>query len=341
MQLSELCMAIGGELDGADCEVTSVSSLMEARAGDVSFLANLTYTPQVAQTNASAVLVAKDFVADVSCALVRVDNVDAAFTQVVAILGPKPASYEPGIDPTALISPDAQLGEGVTVGPYCVVEAGARIGAGTVLVAQVYVGRDVTVGTACLFHAGVKIREACELGNRVILQCGAVIGSDGFGYASVDGTWQKIPQVGIVVLGDDVEVGANATIDRARFGRTYIAKGVKIDNLVQIAHNVQVGEHTAMAAQTGIAGSTRIGSHVQLGGQSGVSGHLVVPDHTAIGAKTGVVNKVDAPDFLLGMPAVNGKDFMRRQAALAKLPGLIKQVRALERKIEELEQSGS
>jgi UDP-3-O-[3-hydroxymyristoyl] glucosamine N-acyltransferase len=306
----------------------------------VSFLANTKYSDLVSQTHAAAVLVGAYFKGEGSCAFIRTDNVDAAFAKVVSVLGPKPVTYEPGIDPTASVSPEADIGEGVTIGPQCVVEAGASIGAGAVLVAQVYVGRDVVVGEGCFLHAGAKVRESCQLGKRVILQCGAVIGSDGFGYAAVDGTWQKIPQVGIVVLGDDVEVGANATIDRARFGRTFIGNGTKIDNLVQVAHNVQVGEHTAMAAQVGIAGSARIGSHVQLGGQAGVAGHITVADHTVVCAQAGIISAIDKPGFFLGMPGIDGREYMRRQAAAGKVSALMKRIRVLEKALEQLKETG-
>jgi UDP-3-O-[3-hydroxymyristoyl] glucosamine N-acyltransferase len=341
MRLTELCLVLGGVLEGEDCVVSGVGSLLEAQSGDVSFLANPKYASQVQETQASVVLVGEAFEGAAPCALIRVGHVDAAFAEAVAQLGPKPVSYEPGIDATAVIAADAILGEGVCVGPYCVVASGVRIGAGSVLVAQVYVGEDVQMGEGCLLYPGAKVRESCELGNRVILQCGAVVGSDGFGYAPVDGTWQKIPQVGVVVLADDVEIGANATIDRARFGRTYIGTGTKIDNMVQIAHNVQVGEHSAMAAQTAVAGSTRIGNHVQFGGQSGAAGHLEIPDGTIVGAGAGVISTVKKPGYLLGMPAVDGREFMRRQAALGKVSGLIKRVRALERELASLKEAGS
>ena len=247
----------------------------------------------------------------------------------------------PGISPAAWISGDASVDETASIGAGCALAAGVSIGPRSVLHPNVTLYEGVVVGADCVIHAGCVLRERTLLGDRVILQCGAVVGSDGFGYAPVDGTWQKIPQVDVAVLADDVEIGANAAIDRARFGRTYIGTGTKIDNQVQIAHNVQVGEHSAMAAQVAIAGSTCIGNHVQFGGQSGAAGHLSIPDGTVVGGGGGVISTVKEPGYLLGMPAIDGKQFMRRQAALGKVSGLIKRVRALERELEALKEAGS
>ena len=224
------------------------------------------------------------------------------------------------------------------VGPHCVVEPGAAIGDGTVLVAQCYVGHSCEVGQNCLFHPHVTLREYTRVGNRVVLQNGAVIGSDGFGYVKDAGHWRKIPQVGIVVLGDDVEIGANTTIDRARFGETRIGNGTKLDNLIQIAHNVTVGEDTAMAAQVGVSGSSHIGSRVQIGGQVGVAGHIHVGDDSVLMAQSGVSKDIPPASVMFGSPAMPAREAKKLHAHLARLPELKKKIAELEARIKAMEE---
>ena len=334
MKVGELAIELGGVLEGGDeaQSVTGVGSLAEAQPGEISFLSNPRYNRQLAETRALAVLVRRDWSGEHSTALIRVDNPDRAFADAVMLLAPPPRSFEPGVDPTAVIHPSAQLGEDVHIGPHCVVESGAVIGARSVLVAGCYIGERVIIGADCCLQALVSVREHCRLGARVRLHNGVVIGCDGFGYTqAADGSWQKIEQVGTVEIDDDVEIGANTTIDRARFGKTRIGRGVKIDNLVQVAHNVQVGEHSVMAAQVGISGSTRIGRGVQIGGQAGLAGHLTVGDGAVIGAQAGVTKSVEAGMFVSGYPAMEHRQAARLQAHLANVPVLRDRVRALER----------
>jgi UDP-3-O-[3-hydroxymyristoyl] glucosamine N-acyltransferase len=236
-----------------------------------------------------------------------------------------------------VVADDAVLGEGVSIGPQCVIESGVRIGDRTVIGPGCCLGQATSVGSDCRFHALVSTREGTRIGDRVIIHNGAVIGSDGFGYVREDSGWKKIPQLGIVVIGDDVEIGANVTIDRARFGQTVIENGVKIDNLVQIAHNVVVGENTAMAAQVGIAGSAIIGKNTQFGGQSGAAGHLEVGDGAIVAGRGGVTKDVPAGAIVSDFPAIPHGQARKMHAHIKRLPDLKKKVDAMERRLAELE----
>lgn len=337
MKLSDLAEKLGGVLTGnGDQEITGLSGLSEAREGDLSFLANLYYSSQVATTKASAVLVGHDWDGDSSCSLVRVDNADKAFAEAGAILGPSPVTYLPGVHETAVVAEDAVIGEDVCIGPCCVVEPGARIGERTVLVAGCYVGHSASIGDDCKLYANVSVREYTKIGDRVIIYDGAVLGNDGFGYYRAGEKWVKIPQVGIVEIGDDAEIGANATIDRARFGKTVVGKGVKIDNLVMVAHNVSIDENTAIASQVGISGSTRIGKNVQMGGQAGLAGHLEVGDNAIVGAQAGVSKSVDPGSFVSGYPAMPHSKAARIRAHTMRIPQMKKRLAELEKRVAEL-----
>ena len=233
-----------------------------------------------------------DFAEPINAAQIRVSNPTKAFEQVVLKFAPKPITFAPGIHPSAIVDPSVQLGERVSIQPLAVIEAGAKIGDDTIIGAGSYVGHETVIGSACHIYPHVTIRERSRIGSRVIIHSGAVIGADGFGFEMVDGRHQKIQQLGIVQIDDDVEIGANTTVDRARFGRTWIQQGVKIDNLVQIAHNVVIGKNTVIAAQTGIAGSVQIGQRVLIGGQVGIIGHIEIGDNTAIGAQSGISKNI-------------------------------------------------
>ena len=338
LSIKELAEHLNGVLEGdSEAAVSGVSSLQDAGPEDISFLANPKYAQAVKDTRAAVVIVKDDWKGEASCSLIRVANPDAAFTAAANLIGPTPIAYEPGIHRTAVVAADAELGEAVSVGPYCVIESGARIGDGTVLCAFCYVGHESVIGANGMLYPFVSVRERVTIGKRVILHNGAVVGSDGFGNYRDGSRWIKIPQIGTVELGDDVEIGAGTTIDRARFGKTVIADGAKIDNLVQIAHNVEVGENTAMAAQVGISGSTKIGSNCMVGGKAGFAGHINVGDNAVVGAYAGVASDVPAGKFYLGQPAVPHKQVWRMHASVQKLPALIKQVRALEKRIAALE----
>lgn len=338
MTVAEIAERLGGvfEGDGA-AEITGLSGIREARAGDITFLANPRYAAAAAMTGATAIVVNEDWTGPCPCAVIRVKSADKAFAEVASLLGPSAPKHEPGIHPTAVIADDAGLGKDVCIGPYCVLEAGVKVGDRSVLYAGCYLGHATVIGQDCKLYPHVTTREGTKIGDRVVIHNGAVIGSDGFGYYREGDVLGKIPQVGIVEVGNDVEIGANVTIDRARFGKTVIGNGVKIDNLVQIAHNVRIGENTAMAAQTGISGSTTIGRNVQLGGQAGVAGHLTIGDNSVVGGQAGVTKDVAPNTFVSGYPAMPHDKARKMHAHIMRLPELKKKVEEIEKKLEEME----
>lgn len=338
LTVEEIARKLGGQVEGnGGLEIRAVAGLRDAREGDLAFLSNPRYAGLMKETAASAVLVNAGWSGSTPATLIRVASADAAFAQVALWLGRLPVAFKPGIHPTAVIADTARLGSEVTVGPHCVIEAGAVIGDRTVLVAQCYVGHECTVGRDCRFYPHVTLREYSRVGSRTIIHNGAVIGSDGFGYAKEGPHWKKIPQVGIVVIGDDVEIGANTTIDRARFGETRIGNGAKIDNLVQVAHNVTIGDDTAIAAQTGIAGSSQVGARVQLAGQVGMAGHLKVGDDSIVLAQAGLTKDVPAKSIMGGTPAATVDEWHKAQALIGRLPHLRKRVGELEERLKTLE----
>ncbi|MEY2492505.1 MAG: UDP-3-O-[3-hydroxymyristoyl] glucosamine N-acyltransferase, partial [Verrucomicrobiota bacterium] len=289
LTLTEIASAASGELKGdPNTKISGAASLAEATPEEISFYYNPRYAAQLRKTRAAAVFVPQDFAEEIGPALIRVANPAKAFEQIVMRFAPAPVRFSPGIHPSAVIDPGAKIGSSVSIQPCVVIEAGAQIGAGTIIGAGSYIGHDVMIGADCMIYPRVTVRERCRIGRRVILHSGAVIGADGFGFELTGEGQQKVPQIGIVQIDDEVEIGANTTIDRARFGRTWIQEGAKIDNLVQVAHNVVIGKHTVIAAQTGVAGSVRIGQRVMIGGQAGIIGHIEIADGTAIGAQTGV-----------------------------------------------------
>jgi len=339
MKLSEIAEKLNARLDGdGGIEITAVASLKEAGPGDISFMANRKYAALIASTRASAVIVPEDWDREAPCALLRSENPDAAFAKVAEFFYVPPPKPEPGVHPRALVADSAVLGEYVSVGPNAVIEAEVEIGANTVISAGCYIGYGSKIGADCLLYPLVSIREFTQIGNRVIIHNGAVIGSDGFGYAvQKNGSRTKILQIGRVVIGDDVEIGANVTIDRARFGKTIIGKGVKIDNLVQVAHNVVIGDHSVLCGQAGVSGSTVIGSRVILAGQAGIAGHLEIGDGAIVGAKAGVMKDVQPRDFVLGQPAVNHTVFKKSVANTMQLPRLKERIKQLEERLKKLE----
>ncbi|VGO20230.1 UDP-3-O-(3-hydroxymyristoyl)glucosamine N-acyltransferase [Pontiella sulfatireligans] len=332
MKLSEIVEKLGGALEGsADIEISAVAGLGEAGAGDISFLANPKYAAQVSSTKASAVIVPGDWGREASCALVRVENSDQAFAEVAEWFYEEPPRPKAGVHPSAVVAESAQLGEGVSIGANSTIEEGVVIGANTVISANCYVGYKTVIGEDSFLYPLVSTREFTEIGRRVIIHNGTVVGSDGFGYAvQEDGSRTKILQIGKVVIEDDVEIGANVAIDRARFGKTRIGKGAKIDNLVQIAHNVVIGEHTVMCGQSGVSGSTTIGSRCILAGQAGLAGHLQVGDHAIVGAQAGVMKDVPERAFVIGSPAMPHLQFKKMVANTITLPRLKDKIKQLE-----------
>ncbi len=332
MKLSKIMEQLGGSIEGnGEIEISAVAGLGEAGKGDISFLSNPKYAAQVATTKASAVIVPTDWDRPTKCALLRVENSDQIFTEAAELFYEAPPCPVVGVHPSAVVAASAQLSEGVSIGANCTVEGGVSIGSNTVISANCHIGYKTVIGEDCLFYPLSSTREFTEIGNRVTIHNGAVLGSDGFGYAvQKDGSRTKIPQIGKVVVEDDVEIGANVAIDRARFGKTRIGKGTKVDNLVQIAHNVVIGEHSVLCGQAGISGSSTIGSRCILAGQAGLAGHLTVGDGAIIGAQAGVMKDVPAKDFVIGSPAMPHLQAKKMIANMITLPKLKDKVRRLE-----------
>ena len=319
--------------------VTGLNSLSEAMPGEVSFLGNPRYAAQLKTSRASAVLVAPNLIEPpLEIALIQVANPTLAFSIVTKLFGPKSKTQATGVHPAAIVAETASLDRGkVSIGPNAVIEDEVVIGDGTIIHAGAFVGFGARLGAGCVIHANAVIKEHCVLGNRVIIHSGAVIGSDGFGYELVQGRHLKIEQVGIVHIDDDVEIGSCTTIDRARFGRTYVGAGTKIDNLVQLGHNVNIGQNCIIVSQTGISGSTRLGNYVVMGGQVGVAGHLEIADQVTLLAKSGVTKNIPVPGAYTGYPAKPLIEGRKMLTYPARVPHLLERVKELENKLAELE----
>jgi UDP-3-O-[3-hydroxymyristoyl] glucosamine N-acyltransferase len=340
LKLRELADRLGCRLEGdGDIEIVRVAAIQQAEAGDLTFLANPRYTAQLETTRASAVIVAVTAVGPAaSRALLRSDDPYSAFARAVGLFAQTIAPAR-GIDRLSAIAPDAVIGADVSIGPFVSIGAGAVIGDRTVIYPNVVVGPGARIGDDCLIHSHATIRERVTIGNRVILHDGVVVGSDGFGFApQKDGTHLKIPQVAAVIVEDDVEIGANSTIDRPAVGETRIGAGTKLDNLVHIAHGVTLGKRVLLAAQSGIAGSTTVEDDVMMGGQSGVTGHVRVGSRTKIGAKSAVLQSVDPNSFVTGHPAFEHTEWRKASIVFRQLPALKKRIDELERTVADLEE---
>ncbi len=336
MRLDELARLVDGVLRGDGTKsITGIAGIEEARESDVTFVANPRYLPFLKTTKAGAVLVRPGMETNGS-ATIEVTNPDFAFAQVAAHLLRSRVPPATGRHAAAFVHPSAQIGKNVSVGACAVVEEGARIGEGTRIFPLAYVGRHARIGAECTLYPHAVVMDDCLLGDRVILNPGAVIGGDGFGFVSVGGVHHKIPQLGVVVLEDDVEVGANTTIDRARFDRTLVKKGTKIDNLVQLGHNVEVGEHCLLVAQCGIAGSTTLGHHVVLGAKAGITGHLHLAPGTVLAAGANRAKDTDASGEYSGYWAVEHGRAMRQLAAYQRLPEILSELKSLREEVERL-----
>ncbi len=335
LTLGDLGARLGAKVVGdADLVLHGIRPLAEAGPEHLSFLHNPKYRKQVAASRAGAIIVDDPEIAPGKNLLV-VEHPYLAHARALEIFYPEdlPAA---GVHPSAVVDPEAELGQGVAVGPLAVISRGCRIGDGTVVGSGAVLGRNVHVGRDCRIRPRVVIEDGCRVGDRCILHAGVVVGADGFGFATVDGVHHKVPQVGIVVVEDDVEIGANTCIDRAALGETRIGKGTKIDNLVQLGHNVQVGEGSLIVAQVGISGSTRLGHHVTMGGQAGVSGHLRIGDGAIVGGQCGVIKDVPDGAFVAGYPAQPYQEWVRSMAQLRNIWKLRRRIGELEKTLEEL-----
>ena len=335
--LAELAELVGGSVSGdPSISVSGVAPLDLAGADHISFLANPKYQGKLAGCEAAAVIVHPSLDGSVEIPLLLADNPYLAFAKILTYFEVLPHVGQ-GVMAGAYVHHDAIVGEDVTISPGCVVCAGAKIGSGTCLQPNVVVGPDSVVGEDCLLHANVTVREKCLIGNRVIIQPGAVVGADGFGFAPDEETYFKIPQVGCVIIEDDVEIGACSCIDRGTLGVTRICRGVKIDNLVQVAHNVVVGEDTILVAQVGIAGSTVIGNHCTFGGQAAVAGHVKIGDNVTLAARGGISNNVEANQGLAGAPAMPHREWLKSTMTMQHLPEMRRELSKLKKQVEELQ----
>src|SRR5215470_16174757 len=320
MKLADIAFTLNTSIENAspDLDITGVAGIEDAGPGQITFLANPKYAAAARTTKASAIIVAEDFPA-LPTAMLRSKNPYLSFARAIELFY-QPPTYTPGIHPTAVVHSSAKIGKGAHIGPYAVVGEDVRIGDDTVLLAHVVIYRGARIGDNFFAHAHSVVREHCRIGNNVILQNGVIVGGDGFGFAKDDsGRWHKIVQSGLAVVEDDVEIQANACIDRASVGETHIARGAKIDNLVQIGHGSRVGEDTLLCAQVGLAGSTQVGRNVILAGQVGVAGHCKIGDGAIATAQSGIPNDVPAGAIVSGYPAIDNKLWLRCSAVFNKL----------------------
>jgi UDP-3-O-[3-hydroxymyristoyl] glucosamine N-acyltransferase len=339
MKLREIAARVGGEIVGdGDLEITGVAGIREAGPGDITFFANPRYEAHLRSTDASAIIMARNGLETAGGKTLLINpNPYVAFLHVIELFAPRDYEEPRGVHPTAVIGRNVSLGASVTLGPFVIVEDDARIGDATRILPHTYVGFRAKIGNRCLIYPNVTIREDSEIGDRVILHSGAVVGSDGFGFTKNGRMNIKIPQIGRVVIEDDVEIGANTTIDRATVGVTRIGKGTKIDNLVQIAHNAVIGENSIIVAQVGISGSTEVGSNVTVAGQAGIAGHISIGDNARVGAQAGVTKSIPADASVSGYPAREHGLSRRIQACITRLPELLRKLAALERRVDLLE----
>jgi UDP-3-O-[3-hydroxymyristoyl] glucosamine N-acyltransferase len=338
LKLRDIAERLRCRLEGdGDVEIVRVAGIQQAAAGDLTFMSNAKYAADLETTKASAVILGARDAAPSGCAVLRCDDPYSAFARVLALFGNHvvPAA---GVDPASAIAPDATLGADVSIGPFVTVGAGAAIGARTIIYPNVVIGPGVCIGDDCVIHSQVSIREDVSIGSRVTLLDGVVVGADGYGFAKQkDGTHLKIPQHAAVVIEDDVEIGANSTIDRPAVGETRIGAGTKIDNLVHVAHGVLLGRRVLLAAQVGIAGSTVLEDDVTVGGQAGVINHARIGARAAIGGKSAVFQSVDAGAFVIGYPAIPHADWKKASVVTRQLPSMKKRLEELEQRIADLE----
>jgi UDP-3-O-[3-hydroxymyristoyl] glucosamine N-acyltransferase len=339
MKLSQIARAIDCRWAGSeDVEIVRVAGIDEAGPGDITFVSNRKYISHIKKTRASAIILGED-IPPVDIPSLRTEDPYLAFARVLEIFH-SPMQQDPGIHPTAVLAEDVEIGSNSSIGAYAVIGKGGRIGANCVIYSHVILYPGVTLGDNIVLHSNVTIREFCQIGHRSIIQNGVVVGGDGFGFAPVkDGSFYKIRQTGRVIIEEDVEIGANTTIDRAAVGDTIVRRGSKLDNLVQVGHGAQIGEDCVLAAQVGLAGSTRLGRGVWVGGQAGFAGHLEVGDKAIITAQSGTSHDIPPGAVVSGSPAFDNSEWLRSVAAFPKLPGLLRKIRELEKEVERLKNS--
>ena len=329
---------VGGQVEGsADITVNTFSKIEEGKKGALSFLSNPKYTHYLYETQSSVVLVNADLQLErpVSATLIRVPNAYESVAKLLQLYDSmKPRKS--GTDPLAFVSPSAKIGEGCYVGAFAFIGEGAEIGTGCQIYPHAYIGDGVKLGNDCIVYPNAVVYYGCRIGNRVTLHAGSVVGADGFGFAPGAQGYDKIPQIGIVTIEDDVEIGANTCIDRSTMGSTYVRKGVKLDNLVQIAHNTDIGSNTVMSAQVGVAGSTKIGQWCMFGGQVGIAGHITIGDKVMLGAQSGAPGSIKSNQTLIGTPPQPQHSFFRQVALMRRLPDMYKQMEAMQKEINEL-----
>lgn len=336
----QIAAFLGGTVEGdGDIKVNTFAKIEEAGPGCLTFLANPRYTHYIYTTGASTVLVSNSFEAegDISAALIRVENPYEALSRLMRmvdqVLNPQPA----GVEQPSFVADGVTVPEEAYIGAFAYIGEGVTLGKGVKIYPNVFVGRGCEIGEGTILYPGVKVYPRCKVGKRCIVHAGAVIGADGFGFApDAEGKYEKIPQMGIVSIGDDVEIGANTTVDRATMGRTVVGDGTKLDNLIQVAHNCVIGNDTVMAAQVGVAGSTHIGSHCMVGGQVGFAGHITIGDNVQIGAQSGIPNNVAAGSRLMGYPAVDSREFLRQAALIKRLPSMADELRRIVKTVDAL-----
>lgn len=334
----QIASLVGGLVEGnPDAKVSTFAKIEEAGEGALTFLANPKYSHHIYSTGASAVLVRRDFEAErpVTATLIRVDDPYATLAQLMKMVDELTNPRRSGVEHPAFIADGVDVPADSYIGAFAYVGRGAKLGKGVQIYPQAYVGDGVTVGDDTIIYAGAKIYRGCKIGKRCVIHSGAVIGADGFGFAPMpDGSYFKIPQMGRVEIADDVEIGANTTVDRATMGATRIDHGTKLDNLIQIAHNVEVGHDTVMAAQAGVAGSTKVGSNCMVGGQVGIAGHIRIGDRVGIGAQSGLHTNTPDGAVLMGSPAMEAKKYMRQSAYFSRLSDMAARLATVEKELK-------
>ena len=334
----QIATFIQGEIVGDEnATVHTFAKIEEGIPGAISFLSNPKYTPYIYETQSSIVLVNKDFVPEqeVKATLIKVDNAYESLAKLLNLYEQsKPKRV--GIDSLAFVAETAKIGKDVYIAPFACIGEHAEVGDNTVIHPHVTIGSGAQIGSDCIIYANATVYHDCRVGNHCILHSGCVIGADGFGFAPTPEGYEKIPQIGITILEDHVEIGANTCVDRATMGATIVHSGVKLDNLIQVAHNDEIGSHTVMAAQVGVAGSTKIGEWCMFGGQVGLAGHIKVGDKVGIGAQAGVPGNIKSNEKIMGTPAINAKNFMKSSAVYKKLPEMYAALNSMQKEIEEL-----